>query len=103
MAYVNFQDLAKRRPPNRVLCRKAFWIAGNPNCGEYQIGLLAMVYKYFAKKSKENGIKGKVIDAAALNQELADALHKPVTITFQNHKLYSIFITYWVLTFLTCN
>ena len=86
---VIFKIWLKKTASDKVLCRKAFWIASNPNCGEYQKGLSAMIYKFSVKKSKENGIKRKVTDAATLNQEWADALHKPVIITFQNHKVYS--------------
>ena len=89
MPYGNFQDLAKKTASDKVLCRKAFWIASNPNCEEYQKGLSAMVYKYSAKNSKENRIKRQITDAATLNQELADALHKSVIILFQNHKVNS--------------
>ena len=48
-----------------------------------------MIYKYSESNSKVNRIKRKVTDAATLNQEFADALHKPVIILFQNHKVYS--------------
>ena len=86
---VIFKIWLKKTASDKVLCRKAFWIASNPNYGEYQKGLSAMIYKYSESNSKVNRIKRKVTDAATLNQEFADALHKPVIILFQNHKVYS--------------
>ena len=43
MAYVDFNDLAKRRATDKVLRDKAFNIAKNPKCDWYQRGLASMV------------------------------------------------------------
>ena len=55
MAYGNYKDLTKKQ--NKVLRRKAFKIASNPECNGYGRGLAAMVYMVFHKNSKGTGIK----------------------------------------------
>ena len=57
MAYGNYKDLEKRTQSNKVLKGKAFAIANNPKYDGYQRGLASMVYKFFDKKSKGDGIK----------------------------------------------
>ena len=62
MAYGDFKDLAKWTASDKILRDKAFNIAKNPKCDEYQRGLASMVYKFFDKTSKgsvivNNGIK----------------------------------------------
>ena len=46
-----------------------------------------MVYKFFGKKSKESGIKNEIKE----NQQLANALHKPIIRKFKKRKVYSSF------------
>ena len=46
-----------------------------------------MVYKIFDKKSKGAGIKNEIKE----NQQLANALHKPIIWKFKKRKVYSSF------------
>ena len=73
MAYGEYQDLTKRTQPDKVLKGKAFETASNPKYDGYQRGLASMVFKFFDKKSKGNGIKSMP------NQQLAKQFHKPIT------------------------
>ena len=74
MAYGKYKDLEKRTESDKVLKYKAFEIANNPKYDGYQRGLASMVYKFFDKKSKENGIKNEIKE----NQQLANELHQPI-------------------------
>ena len=46
MAYGDFKDLARKTASDKLLRDKAFFIAKNPKCVEYQRGLASMVYKF---------------------------------------------------------
>ena len=74
MAYRDFKDLKRRTFSDKVLRGKAFNIAKNPNYDGYQRGLAYMVYKFFDKKSKGNGVN----ILSELNEKLAEELHKPI-------------------------
>ena len=76
-----FKDLEKRTQSDIVLKNKAFKIASNPKYNGYERGLASIVYKFFAKKSKEAGLKE--------NQQLANELHKPIITKFKKRKVYS--------------
>ena len=69
MAYGKYKDLERRAQSDKVLKDKAFETANNPKYYGYQRRLASMVYKFFDKKSKGNGIK---------NQQLANELHKRI-------------------------
>ena len=56
MAYGDFRDLAKRIAADKVLRDKAFNIAKDQKNYGYQRGLSSMVYKFFEKKTKGNGV-----------------------------------------------
>ena len=73
MAYGNFKDLKKRIAADKVLRDKVFNIAKNPKYDGYQRGLVSMTYKFFDKKIKGSGVK-----STFQNEQLADALHKPI-------------------------
>ena len=60
MTYGKYKDLEKRTQSTKVLKVKAFEIANNPKYDGYQRGLASMVYKFFDKKSKGNGIKNDI-------------------------------------------
>ena len=51
-----FKDLKRRTFSDKVLKDKAFNIAKNPKYDGYQRDLASMVYKFFDKKSKGNGV-----------------------------------------------
>ena len=55
MAYGDFKDLIRRTAAD-VLKDKAFNIAKNLKYDRYQRGLASMVYKFFNKKTKCNGV-----------------------------------------------
>ena len=61
MAYGDFNDLNGRTFADKVLRDKAFNIAKDPKCDEYQRGPASMVYKFFDKKASRNGIKNENI------------------------------------------
>ena len=60
MAYGDFKDLKRRTKSDKVLKDKVFVIASNPKYDGYQRGLASMVYNFFNKKSKGNGIKNEI-------------------------------------------
>ena len=72
MAYGKPQDLIKRTKSDKVLKDKAFKIANNTNYNGYQRELASVVYKFFDKKSKWNGIINEP------NYQLANEFYKPV-------------------------
>ena len=82
MTYEDFKDLAKRIASDRVLKDKAFNIAKNPKYDGYQRGFASMVYKFFGKNSKENGVNIEVKH----NEQLAEELHKPIIRTFRKQQ-----------------
>ena len=56
MAYGDFKDLKRRTFSDKVLRDKAFNIAKNPKYDWYQRGLASIIYKFFDKKSKGDGV-----------------------------------------------
>ena len=86
-AYSDSKDLVKRTQSDKVLKEKAFAIANNPKYDGYQRGLASMVYTFFDKKSKGNGIKNDTKE----NQQLANVLHKSIIRKFKKRKVYSSF------------
>ena len=82
MTYEDFKDLAKRTASDRVLRDKAFNIAKNPKYDGYQKGFASMVYKFFDKNSKGNGVNIEVKH----NEQLAEELHKPIIRTFKKQQ-----------------
>ena len=83
MAYGKSKDLVKRTQSDKVLRDKAFKIASDPKYVGYQRELASMVYKFFDKKSKGNGITNES------NYQLANELHKPIIKKFKKRKVYS--------------
>ena len=73
MAYGKSKDLVERTQSDKVLRDKAFKIASDPKYDVYQRGLASMVYKFFDKNSKGNGITTN-----EFNYQLANELHEPV-------------------------
>ena len=84
MAYGKSKDLGKRTQSDKVLKDKAFKIASNQEYG-YQRGLASMVYKFFDKRSKGNGIINEPY------YQLANELHKQIVRKFKKRKVYSSF------------
>ena len=82
MTYEDFKDLAKRTASDRVLRDKAFNIDKNPKYDGYQKGFASMVYKFFDKNSKGNGVNIEVKH----NEQLAEELHKPIIRTFKKQQ-----------------
>ena len=74
MAHGDFKDLKRKTASDKVLRVKAFHIAKSPKYDGYQRGLASMVYNFFDKKSKGNG----VIIPLEFNEQLAKELHKPI-------------------------
>ena len=70
MAYVDFNDLARRTASDKVFRYKAFNIAKNPKYDRQQRGYVSMVYKCFNKKGSDRAIK------SLSNHQLANELHK---------------------------
>ena len=93
MAYGKSKDLAIRlTQSDNVLRDKAFKIASNPKYYGYQRGLASMLYKFFDKKSKGNGISASLANKSANkpNYQLANELHKLIIRKFKKKK--SLFI-----------
>ena len=89
MAYSGSEDLAKRTAANKVLRDKAFNIAKDSKYDEYQRGLASMVYKYFDKKNKDDGVK-----FMPQNKQLAKELDKKIIRKFKKRKVHSAFKDY---------
>ena len=77
MAYGKDKDLNKRF--------KSFKVVSNPKYDGYQRGLASVVYKFFDKKSKANGIN------STSNQQVANELRKPIIRKFKRRSVYSSF------------
>ena len=86
VAYGDFKDLKRRTFSDRVLKNKAFNIAKNPKYEWYQRGLASIVYKFFDKKSKGNGIANNEIKQ---NLQLPKELHKPIIRNLKKRTAYS--------------
>ena len=78
MAYGDFKDLKRRTASNKVIKDKAFNIAKNPKYDGYQRGLASLVYKFFDKKSKGNGVNIPL----KFNEKFAEQLHKAIIRNF---------------------
>ena len=85
MAYGKSKVLIKGTQSDKVLKDKAFKIASNTNCDGYQRRLASMVYKFFDKISKGNGIVNEP------NYQLPNELHKPSIRKLKKRKVYSSF------------
>ena len=79
MAYGDFKDILRRTASDKVLRDQAFNIAKNPKYDRYQKGLPSMVYRFFDKKSKGNGVANNEVKQ---NLQLAEELHKPIIRNF---------------------
>ena len=88
-AYADHKDLINRTEADKVLKDKAYDVASNPKCDGYQGGLASMVYKFFDKKSTENGNTRNTTKSSS--SILADELHKPIIRKFNKRKVYSQF------------
>ena len=78
MAYGDFKDLKRRTASDTILRDKAIKIAKNPKYDGCQRGLASMVYKFFDKKSKGDGVNITLES----NEKLAEELHKPIIRNF---------------------
>ena len=78
MSYGNFKDSNRRIAVDKVSCYKAFNIAKDLKCDEYQRGLASMVYNFFNKKTSGSGINNENIS----NKELSEELQKPIVRKF---------------------
>ena len=68
---------------------KAYKIANNLGHNGYERSLAAMVYRFFDKKTKGNGIENEIKE----NQQLANELHKPIITKFKKEKCILLFKT----------
>ena len=82
LAFRYFKGLAIRTASNEVLRDKAFNIAKNPKCDEFERGLASMVYKFFDKNPKIYGI--------IQNQQLAEEMQKSIIRNFEKKKTFII-------------
>ena len=71
-----------------MLRDKAFNIAKNPKCDEYQRGIASMVYIFFDKKSSGGAIENENMS----NKQLAKELYKQIIEKFKKRKVHSSFI-----------
>ena len=76
-AYSDSRELAKSTVSDKILKDRAYEIATNRNCDEYQRVLASMAYKFFDKKA---GLGVNV------NEQLAKELHKLVIKKFKKKK-----------------
>ena len=85
MTYGKYKNLERRTQSDKALKDKTFEIASNPKNDGYQRGLASMVYKFFDKKSKGNGIKFMP------NQQLENDFHKSIIRKFKKRRVCSSF------------
>ena len=85
MAYGDFKDLKRRTAADNVLRDNAFNIAKNPKYDGNQKELASMVYKFFDKKTKGNGVT-LANKSIPQNEQLAEELHKPIIRKFRKEK-----------------
>ena len=83
LGYSKYQDLTITKQLNKVLRDQVFKIASNPKDDGYQRALASMVFKFFDKKTKGNGVNFMP------NQQLENELHKPIIRKFKRRKVYS--------------
>ena len=96
MAFRYFKGLARRTASDEILRDKAFNIAKNPKCDEFERGLASMVYKFFDKNSKIYGI--------IQNQQLAEEMQKSIIRNFEKKKnIHHLKTTFVALIFQICN
>ena len=91
MAYGDFIDL--RRRTGKLLRDKAFSVAKNWKCDEYQIRLMVMRNLWFTsfliKRLWLMLLKNEVVP----NKEFAEELHKPIIRKFVKRRVHSSFIS----------
>ena len=91
MAYGDFIDL--RRRTGKLLRDKAFSVAKNWKCDEYQIRLMVMRNLWFTsfliKRLWLMLLKNEVVQ----NKEFAEELHKPIIRKFVKRRVHSSFIS----------
>ena len=90
-AYSDSKDLANKNQSDKILRDKAFDIAKNPKYDGYQRELASMVYKFFDKKSRGNGINKENKENSLQNSELATELLEPIIRKFKKRQVYSSF------------
>ena len=91
MAYGKSKDFSKRPQSDKFLRDKAFKIGSDPKYDGYQRGLVAMVYKFFDKKSASPNKSSGSDVATEPNYQLANELHKLIIKKFKRQKIYSSF------------
>ena len=74
------KDLAWRIASDKILKDKVFDIAKTPKYDGFQRELSSMVYKFFDKKSKGNGVNIQL----EFEEQLAKELHKPIYSVFSS-------------------
>ena len=79
--------IQQEEPSDKVLRDKAFNIAKNPKYDGYERGLASMVYKFFDKKSKGNGVNITL----EFNGQSAKHLQKLIIIFSKKITVYSGF------------
>ena len=89
MAYVDFQNLARRTASDKLLRDEAFNIAKYAKYDRYQSGLVSMVYKLFDKKSTSSS--GAANNEIQQNLQLVEELHKPIIRNFMKRTGNSLF------------
>ena len=57
MSYGDFEDLQRRTASDKVLRDKAFNIAKNPKCDEYQRDLASVIYNFFYKIISDGAVE----------------------------------------------
>ena len=91
MAYGDFKDLTTRTAADKLLKNKAFNIARDPKYDRYQKGLASMVYIFFDKNTRCNGVTTLANKSIPQNEQLADELHKLIINKFKKRRVHSAF------------
>ena len=77
-----FKESKRRTASDKILRDKAFNIAKNPKYDAYPRGLVAMVYRFFDKKSAsltDKSVSGSGINIPLeFNKQLVKELYKPI-------------------------
>ena len=80
MVYGDFKSLPRRITCDKVLRDKAFNIVKNPICNGNQKGIASKIYKFFDKRSSENGVY--ISSEIMASQQITEEIHKEITRIF---------------------
>ena len=77
---MHLEDITHADLQEMNVLKQSFKIATDPKVNGYQRGLAAMVYKFFNERTKGSGVI--FVKNCLNNLQLAEELHKPISVFF---------------------